>query len=44
MTLIEVSIYSALLALLMTGFIRYGFDIYITNFDTLHQVEDAYGK
>lgn len=44
MTLIEVIIYSALLSILLSGFIRYAWTIHFNDIELSHDIEDAYEK
>jgi type II secretory pathway pseudopilin PulG len=44
MTLIEVIIYSALLAILLAGFIQYAWTIHFNDIKLSHDIEDAYEK
>jgi len=44
MTLIEVIIYSALLAILLTGFIQYAWTIHFNDIKLSHDIENAYDK
>jgi len=44
MTLIEVIIYSALLAILLAGFIQYAWTIHFNDIKLSHDIEDGYKK
>jgi prepilin-type N-terminal cleavage/methylation domain-containing protein len=44
MTLIEVIIYSALLSILLAGFIQYAWTIHFNDIKLSHDIEDAYDK
>jgi len=44
MTLIEVIIYSALLSILLAGFIQYAWTIHFNDIKLSHDIEDDYGK
>jgi Tfp pilus assembly protein PilV len=44
MTLIEVMIYSALLSMLMAGFIGYVWTIHFNDIRLSHDIEDAYDE
>jgi len=41
-TLIEAMIYTAILSLLIVGFMRYAYDIHINDIELSHEIEDAY--
>ena len=43
-TLIEAMIYTAILSLLIVGFMRYAYDIHFNDIELSHEIEDEYNN